>query len=59
MFFFVCLYAIFISYFLQELRTAREKELANIKKALEEDTSSHEQVMAAHMGQYSLFTLLK
>merc|ERR1719232_1089568 len=28
----------------QELRTAREKELANIKKSLEEETSNHEQM---------------
>lgn len=30
----------------QELRTAREKELANIKKALEDETSNHEQALA-------------
>merc|ERR1719513_156403 len=28
----------------QELRTAREKELANIKKSLEDETSNHEQM---------------
>merc|ERR1712047_228668 len=28
----------------QEMRTAREKELANIKKALEEEVASHEQM---------------
>merc|ERR1739847_235346 len=30
----------------QELRTAREKELAGLKKALEEETSNHENTIA-------------
>jgi len=37
----------------QELRTAREKELANIKKALEEDSSSHEQVITDMRHKHS------
>merc|ERR1719295_1097013 len=37
----------------QELRTAREKELANIKKALEDETSNHEQAITEMRHKHS------
>merc|ERR1719173_62335 len=37
----------------QEMRTAREKELANIKKALEEEVASHEQGTAEMRHKHS------
>merc|ERR1719158_2257323 len=37
----------------QEMRTAREKELANIKKALEEEVASHEQGMTEMRHKHS------
>merc|ERR1719187_1353446 len=37
----------------QELRTAREKELANIKKALEEEVASHEQSVTEMRHKHS------
>merc|ERR1719357_1599636 len=37
----------------QEMRTAREKELANIKKALEEEVASHEQMTTEMRHKHS------
>merc|ERR1712142_216479 len=37
----------------QEMRTAREKELANIKKSLEEETANHEQMTAEMRHKHS------
>jgi len=37
----------------QELRTAREKELANIKKSLEDETSNHEQMTTEMRHKHS------
>ena len=37
----------------QELRTAREKELAGLKKALEEETASHENNVAEMRHKHS------
>lgn len=43
----------------QELRTAREKELANFKKSLEDETANHEQSVAEmrHKHSHELTTL--
>ena len=39
----------------QELRTAREKELAGLKKALEDDSANHENMFLVRVKKYNKY----